>query len=332
MQPVEGVETSYVIYSVPSAMQVQYWKTPNPTPKILIPETTAWLAPTALALNKASGQLFVSDPPNACIWWFQLIQLPDGTLITDGVKHTLFAPLTVSPTGGMSVDPGGNVWFGGTAIMPPAWLMTNSIDVAIHKKVTPEIILANTGMFNKRGEFHRGNTGGKVWDPGPMTAEGGTILTGNKAGGTDHGTVVKLPGAQVLADGTAGDSLKGILESARFIFFATEKGIWGISRGKGDASCAHDACMLISDKIKNAKGMKWDGDGTMYIADGSGKIYTLPTGNMEPHNAIELFDTGAKIEDMVLLQIQKDGGKSGAINGGIRFVTICLVITLFQSI
>lgn len=315
----------YFLASFPSQAKIAYMKEGHPILRDLIVGGHESLGPIAVDTNNA--RLYVADNAVATIYWYQLVALPDGRLTTDGRKNIAVITLVANS---MKVDGQGNLFVGGqaiTAVTPSA----PAPPLAIHKFPWFALLTGDTKVYALSGIWNTANSGDppKVFDPVTMLIDGGRIVWGNGKQGGTHGAVVEAPlggggpdAIKVHVD--QGEEATGLCLSPEYIFYSTENGIFGIPRYKKEQGCGKPMdtekkklnpialgvnggsqtgpCRLISSSVVKAKGMVWDGDGTVFALDPDSGIYSFPSGNIEEHHLTKILDQ-AGLFDMDVLQI-----------------------------
>lgn len=127
--------------------------------------------------------------------------------------------------------------------------------------------------------------------PGGLVADGVNLFWVNAGEGTEKGTVVQgemVPAAPAnLAGGSGAGTFEtfplannsavayGIAETYNMLVYTSgSTEVYGISRSGGSP-------IIMTRQMQQARGVVWDGDGTVYIADqGASTIYSMPCGRM----------------------------------------------------
>lgn len=130
--------------------------------------------------------------------------------------------------------------------------------------------------------------------PGGLVVDGQDLFFVNNADGTEKGTLVQgsmNPQSPVNLNAGSGAgtfethvmasnlaSAWGIAETYNLILYTTgARQLFGIPRGGGDP-------VAMSEVFESSRGIVWDGDSTVYVADqGASTIYTLPCGRVSPN-------------------------------------------------
>lgn len=327
-------DMTYIIASIPKQLLVVYMTLPDMTIHTLF-DFLQGVVPTSIAYHPPTGRLFVVDNVVLKVYYYQLIQLPDGRLITDGRRSIALENVNVHH---ICLDDVGNLFWSGRALSPPPVIAFGPEAVFKH----PWIFLVQGNKVEGKldGIWNDGNSGDmkKIYNPGPLLCDGSTIYVGNQRGGKDHGSLLRLPTAapdmrpgnaiSILSDNT--DGVLGITMGPRFVFWGTSagddpthasgdgrQGIWGIPKSKATTGCGQfeRECKRITDEVFEPASLKWDGDGTVYFVDRqSYGIYSFPSGNLQPHRPTLLATLGGRPYAMELLTLSSS--KSAPNHGG----------------
>jgi len=294
-----GVDaTKYLVLSVPKDGQIGYFKMPETVFHLLVVGGTKGPAnPKAIAIDQENARLFVADVPTQKIYWYQLIVLPDGKLVTDGRQH--IAVESVEPKW-LTVDGVGNLYFTGKILVPPP--MPQGPE-GIYKQDT--IQLATGVAIESKEIWSRSNTGSpnpRVWAPTGLTTDNFHLFWGNGQKGKVHGSIVKAaveppdvqPELSVKPIADNNDEVRGVVLTATNLFYSTGDGIFGVSKSKIGQACEETTCALVANSLKEPRGMVWDGDGTVFVADANleqGGIYSFPSnGPLGAHMLFKYVD------------------------------------------
>merc|ERR1719426_297574 len=82
------------------------------------------MSPKSLAIDEDRGRLYLADTALAKILWYQLIALPDKTLISDGRQHIAVQNMAVR---NLALDLTGNLWFTGASTPVPPIVSIDAI-------------------------------------------------------------------------------------------------------------------------------------------------------------------------------------------------------------
>jgi len=313
-----GVDaTKYLVLSVPKDRQIGYFKVPETTFHLLVVGGNAGPAlPKAITIDQENARLFVADVPTQKIYWYQLIVLPDGKLVTDGRQHV--AVEFVEPNW-LAVDGVGNLFFSGKLILPPP---STSVE-GIYKHDT--IALATGVTTNPKEIWMRTNSGvptPKVWAPTGLATDNFHLFWGNGQEGKTHGSLVKAaaeppdvqPEMSVKAIADNSDEVRGVVLTPTSVFYTTADGIFGVSKSKVGQTCTDSGCALLSNALTSPMGMVWDGDGTVYVAEHDnekGAIYSFPSnGPLGAHHLVKYVDAAGAYSLDVLEVISSTVGHS----------------------
>jgi len=135
----------------------------------------------------------------------------------------------------------------------------------------------------------------RVSMPAGIVTTGGNIFWGNSANGKVKGAVIKgeaTPTAplqqssgseaasfdtQPLGPMNTADSVFGVTTTHNTIVFTAEdKKVYGVTRSGGTTDA-----VVFSDSFSKPRGLAWDGDNTVYVADqADGAVYSFPCGRL----------------------------------------------------
>jgi hypothetical protein len=323
--------TKYLILSVPKDRQVGYFKVPETVFHLLIVGGDQGPAsPKAIAVDQENNRLFVADVPTQKIYWYQLIVLPDGKLVTDGRQHV--AVESVEPKW-LAVDGVGNLYFSGKMIVPPP----HQSQEGIYKH--DAIALATGVAINSKELWMKSNSGApnpRVWAPTGLATDNFHLFWANGVDGKVHGSLVKAAveppdvqpelSVQPVADNS--DEVRGVVLTPTSVFYTTGDGIFGVSKSKVGAACAEQTCALVSNALTSSQGMVWDGDGTVYVAEADvekGGIYSFPAnGPLGSHHLSKYMDA-AGVYDLEVLEVI-----AGTVGHSLRVVYTVLLSLLMS--
>lgn len=310
-------DTSYLIMSLPSTRQVAYVKLPDNVLRILVPITSGIVTPKGICVDSANSRLFIADAPTMRIVWYQMIALPDGKLITDGRLHTAIKNVQAS---WCTVDGIGNLFFSGKLI-DPLGLPTmdciykyDALNIATGATVWPQRVWTpdNSGAPNPC-----------VFAPAGVTADMYSLFWANKEKGTDYGTICRgeatPPSSNPVSIKVANNENggRGLVLAERYLFYATQNGIYGITREKTTTGCNDPKdCVLVSNDVKDANGVTWDSDGTVFVADTGrasesgtvGAVVSFPSGSLAEHPLTVVLEAQG-VYDLAMLTVPSEGAK-----------------------
>jgi hypothetical protein len=246
----------FLIVSAPKDKRIMYRELPDGKFEPLI---DTLVMPEGMAVN--GTKLYVADPGQAMVLSYDLvvhehdgrdhlIALNEQKAITKVDAHwlTFGESLMVSDTGGSKIDRVLNPGTGDAAV--------SMIFQGGNSGTTPAV----------------SSPGGIVSAPGS-----GTVYWVNTASGKSKGSLVVGDFSDgfttVLA--TTGDISHGICMTEKNIFYTddTQK-VYGVKRAGGNP-------VAVTSALTKPRGLAYDGDGTVYIADKTqGKVYSFPA-NMD---------------------------------------------------
>lgn len=156
-----------------------------------------------------------------------------------------------------------------------------------------------------------------VLAPSGIQTDDFTLFWANKAQGTTNGVVCRGPATppQInpltanVADNEEG--ARGVALTARFLYYATQNGVFGMAKGKTYSGCANKGdCVKVGGGLSDPQGMVWDRDGTVYLADTgrpsssgtTGMVLSFPSGSLAEHGFTEVIEAQG-VHDVALLQV-----------------------------
>jgi hypothetical protein len=303
-------QTNYLISSFPEFRCINYVRLPDLVWRPLV--VSGLGSPHSVVVDEDRLRLYVVDNAVVKIFWYQLIALPDGTLISDGRQHIAVQNMAVR---NLALDLEGNLWFSGTSTpVPPI----PPID-AIWKQplmIIDQSLLSGVPI-DPLPQWTSGHTKSS---PSPLVLDAFSIYYGNGMQGKEKGSVIKagqaVPagggGLVGMADNT--DTVYSIAVTPTVLFYGADNAIYGVAKTKVGASCGAtgDQCKVITDLVKKPTSMLWDGDGTIYVADnGAGAIYSFASGSASPHALDKIIDAG-EVYGLDVLTVVKGAAARGA--------------------
>lgn len=321
----------YLLVSIPGERQIGYFQLPDVgVYNILLVGggATGPASPETICVDQTNARLFVTDTPTQKIYWYQLIQLPDGKLITDG--RTQVAVESVEAKW-LAVDGVGNLYYTGKQVVLPGMPGGDSSE-GVFKHDT--IAIATNDALPRPAIWSNSNSGSPhagVEAPSGITTDNFHLFWGNSAGAKTHGAVVKAPigppevnpsgSVQPIADNS--DEVRGVVLTPTALFYASADGIFGIPKSKTNAGCGEAQCQLLAKGHKPIA-LVWDGDGTVYFSDSDappdGAIYSFPAnGPLAAHALTKLVDVnGIYGIDMFEVAAPEEKGIGGFLEQVLR--------------
>jgi len=265
--------------------------------------------PKAIAVDTENSRIFVGDTPTQKIYWYQLIVLPDGKLITDGRQHV--AVEAVEPKW-LAVDGVGNLYFSGKMMIPPP-APASQEGIYMHDAIA----LATGVSINSKELWMRTNSGApspRVWAPTGLATDNFHLFWGNGQDAKTHGALVKAavhppdvqPELSVKPIADNSDEVRGVVLTPNTVFYTTSDGIFGVSKSKVGAACQPSTCALLSGALTSPQGMVWDGDGTVYVAEADiekGGIYSFPSNGPLGAHALSKFVDASGVYGLEVFEV-----------------------------
>jgi len=315
--------TNFLISSFPKLRVVNYVRLPDLVWRPLV--ATGVVSPHAIAVDQDRLRLYIADTALAKIVWYQLIVLPDKTLISDGRQHVAVQAVSVR---NIALDLTGNLWFSGTSCPTPPIL---PID-AIWKQPIPTIdaaVLSGVPL-EALPQYTKGVTKSA---PSPLVLDAFSIYYGNDMEGTTKGSIVKAGQAVPMDAASAlvgmannADTTYSIAVTPTALFYGSDNAIYGVLKTKVGADCGStgDLCKTVSDLVKKPTAMLWDGDGSIYVADAeAGAIYSFASASVSPHALSKIIDAG-EVWGLDVLRVTEDQG--GALRGAVPSLILALLV------
>lgn len=331
VRAVVGQDT-YIVFSQPKMRWIGYVKLPDPTPRTLVNSGLVW--PTGITIDYPRMKLYVTDKTSFKVFWYQLIVLPGGKLVTDGQQHVAVTPVQANM---LTTDSVGDLYWTGIKLMMPPFPPEGP---GVFKHPTLALLSGNT-LVDGTLQYDRSGTDGS-WNPTSVITDGSAVWWGNGAGAPPGkgGAVVKNGGK--IADNM--DDVTSLVLTPKYIFYAgfrkTETGgskaeIWGIPKEKAGMACG-EHCKLIADELSNPTGMVWDGDGTVYVCDhGDNSIWTFPSGALMKKRLTPVVrsESNPMAYDIDLVMVPSSGGAIrrahfASFAGGGSLLVLALVMLL----
>jgi len=319
--------TDYLVSSFPELRVVNYVRLPDLVWRPLVVSGLA--SPKSVVIDEDRARLYIADTGVGKVVWYQLIALPDKTLISDGRQHVAVAAMSVR---NLALDLAGNLWFSGVSLPVPP---NPSVD-AIWKQPLMAIdqsSVSGTAIY-PLPQWTNAHTGSS---PSPLVLDAFNIYYGNDMEGKKKGSVVKASQTVPVANPSSGmspladnaENTYSVAVTPTALFYATDNAIYGVLKNKVGASCGAtgDLCKVITDLVKKPTAMLWNGDGTIFVADNvGGAIYSFASGSVSPHALDKIIDAG-EVWGLDILKVVRNQDGSDQ-KGSARGMAAPLVIFL----
>jgi len=305
----------FLLASFPSLRQVAYTHLPDNVWRPLVLGEVK--EPTGIAVDMQSARLFVSDPPNQVIWWYQLGLSSTGLLQTVGSRKAAVEGV-IAPW--LTVNGIGDLYF--TGRMASATNGYNSV-------FRQDAVNIMRGKSQAPLEIYtRSNTGSpspKAWAPSGIAVDSLYVYWGNNEKGSAHGAVVKgsrvnvgllSQDRQIKALSTSVDEVQGMVATGTHVFYLSPDGVHGVLKTAAQPVDSVGVGLVArspaGEDAWSPMDITWDGDNTLYFTDArSGVVYTLPALNILEHNVTKYVDApGAR--DLAVVGF---GGGSSLLHG-----------------
>lgn len=309
-------------------------------------------APNGIALDRINGHLYVADYAAKKIFRYRIKvkteKESDGTekksMSSDGVRLTVlegFHPRW------LSVDPRGDLIFTNEDANSVNRLPYDTIEKIASGEVLPKNLVtvaekdleatsaaltATATAVDEEADpkyevfsLYEAGTNPHLAVPSGVYTDGVAIYWGNKGSGTEKGSVVEgsvQPTAPLSSATTGGifetsiianntDQVYGVVKTRGALMFADElTRVYGVALSGGSV-------YELTDKVGEPRGLVWDGDNTVYIADQqSGKIWSMPSGRLSEGQPIEEATQLNDAFGLALLTERDEAFKSSAQGQG----------------
>jgi hypothetical protein len=246
----------FLIVSSPRDKRIMYRELPDGK---FAPLIDTLVMPEGMAVN--GNTLYVADPGQAMVLSYDLIVHEH-----DGKDHLIAMNEQKAIT---KVDAH---WLS----FGDQLLVSDTAGSKIDRVNNPSTADANVSMVFQGGDT--GTTPAVSSPGGIVSAPGsGTVYWVNTASGTSKGSLVvgDFSDGFTTVVATTGDISHGICMTEGNIFYTgdTQK-VWGVKRAGGNA-------VAVTSSLTKPRGIAYDGDGTVYVADKTqGKVYSFPA-NMD---------------------------------------------------
>jgi len=268
--------------------------------------------PQGIAVDQKRKRLFVADPDVQKIYSYQLS--------IDGDTLSTYGPQTVvsrtAESRWVAVDGVGNLFFSDE---PQNLILRVPADKVLRGDPTPEVV-------------YNGNTLTEVNQPGGVAVDNLHVYWTNKHFGMQAGSVVRASefpdsGAinapaksiSVLARNTV-KSYGVCLALGNVYYTNSEKSVFGVKKTGGPVA-------EVTSRLTHPRGCAWDGDGTVYVADRAGAVYSF-AGNMHNIGTAEV-SRAFEVEDafgLGVLQSAASGRRDCVLSVAIALVFIPLLL------
>jgi hypothetical protein len=266
--------TKYLIVSSPAKSKIDYYpviKGKFPRRATNLVDSVDVKQPKGLAVDKWAGpdgkpmmRLYVTDPGQRKILFFPLL-FANGELVA-GTKTVI---MTDTEATWLTVDGLGNIFFSGGARQN----LVTKLDGASLR--APQPMAHATSVYD-------GEKNDEVDSPGGITTDNFKVYWTNKAKGTQVGSVVAGvsnpdPDSTVALSKITSNvnEVNGVCLAMNNLYYTgrveepvKKSVLYGVKKTGG-------AFATITDKLLAPQGCVWDGDSTVYVADGE-SIYGFP--------------------------------------------------------
>jgi len=294
----------YVIVSSSELAQVLYWPAPaygsemnegdRNEPQVLI--STGLVEPIGIAVDQERHGLYVADPgadgKSGKVWRYVLTPTASGLEV--GAPFAVLSNiqvrwLTLDAHGTLFVtDEGNNVVYKVPAehlVRPAEFSFLEGSATGSYTDLPVEPIT-----------LYDGKQVSGVSAPSGIAVDNYRVFWANKVSGTEVGSVVQgyeapPPASATAVTAVASNTIKvyGVCMSSSNVFFTdAETYLYGVKKFGGGVAA-------ISDKMKDPRGCAWDGDGTVYVADKKGKVYSFAANmrSLSPQQLTHNFDVSS---------------------------------------
>lgn len=288
----------FLIASFPNLKQVGYVQLPdNVWRPLVLGKVTS---PKGVAVDVPNRRLYVADPPEGKIWWYELFVRANGMLGSTGEQHVAVEGYSVY---WMAVNGVGDLYFTGKQIVTPP---QSSYDAVFRQDA---INIATKNPTRVKEIYTRSNSGNpnpKVWMPSGIAVDSFYIYWGNQELGQTHGSVSKGPRQNIgkVSDttirplSTAVEEVRGIASTGTNLFYVTPQGVYGVQKSQATPIASATEGLVAEPPVTDTnslgfdpRSVAWDGDGTMYFTEyTSGTVYSLPAENLAIHNLTKFVD------------------------------------------
>lgn len=272
--------------------------------------------PCGIAFDRKRGNLYVADRKYKKIFRYKVLldeAGPSTMLVTDGVRLTIAE--NISSIEWVSVDPSGNVFYSNPSAKTINMIPAGTVDMLASGQFAPhELVLvsANTALATQSSSangdmvavderaperqilvMYQGNSTPSVGNPSGVATDGIRLYWGNAKDGKTVGTAMAgevhplqfdvssnrnasaaFP-SRVLSNST--ESAQGLAKSNTMLFYSSNASGKGVVYGIQENGIP----LPFAQGLINPKGLVWDGDQTVYVADeASDAVYSFPAGRV----------------------------------------------------
>merc|ERR1719506_733195 len=263
------------------------------------------LGPQGIAVDRVRGILYIADPPSQKIFSYQL-RVSNELLTSDSKQVTIVEGMEVV---WLSVDSHGSLYF--TVAMSDE---VNAIDREVLSKIQSGDILASALKTESQhaADVARDLAANKLLEsenlptpkpalkptiqviyskaegedsasaPAGIAADGITVYWGNGAAGTTLGALIAgqrhpSEGQAVVKLGSNTNTAFGVATSSNAVFYTDKtQFVYGVKKAGGTPQ-------KMTTALQSPRGLAWDGDGTVFVADQAGSmVYSFPSGRIAP--------------------------------------------------
>lgn len=296
----------YLVSSFPRLKQVAYVHLPDNVWRPLAIGDVA--EPAGVVVDEQLSRLYVADPPNAVIYWYQLRRRPDGLLETVGRR---FAAVEGYAAQWLAVNGQGDLYFTGKLADGNSKNKSGSKKGGVTSVYRQDASDISRGISRHPVEIYSrsnsGNPNSKAWQPSGIAVDSFYVYWGNHEQGKKHGSIVRgirknlgtlNLGTRLLKMNDALDEVRGMAATGTHIFFLGPNGVYGMPKNQPD-TVHNDTIGLIAaapgdsnDAANwNPVSIAFDGDSTLYFTDtANGVVYSLPANNAAGHRLTKFTD------------------------------------------
>lgn len=347
-----GESQRYLIASFPKDFKISYARLPDPTWRPLVVRNLS--NPSVLAVDEQHRRLFVADQTTNKIWWYQLqVAEPSKFLITDGVQRLAASNILAK---GLAVSQAGDLFIAGRVLAADGRSAIYKQEAAAFElgdALSPKRLwtagdgswlpmMLETGLPSMSEPMSPSTP--ELFQPGAVAVDMFTVYWGNLIKSNVSAALASAPatvpmprpggaipkvkaGAHALANSF--ESVTGLAMTSSGMFFAGRPkeglpGIFALPNKDITAGCSEDDhCVRRVAQVGNALSLCWDGDSTLFIADGGrGAVVALPSATASQHDAEKVADARG-VRGLAMLSVPYSGTQA---------VALSMVVTLMVCI